>query len=97
MIILSIVLGVVILVMFFVLWNLLRKVERSEDIITEQVEYLKSISYFIRESRKLVDTLDEKGFYRADDELGNFFNLMKEIQNTADEYQLPQGYGEEKK
>lgn len=97
MIILSIVLGVVILVMFFVLWNLLRKVEKSEDIITEQVEYLKSISYFIRESRKLVDTLDEKGFYRADDELGNFFNLMKEIQNTADEYQLPQGYGEEKK
>lgn len=97
MIILSIVLGVVVLVMFFVLWNLLRKVERSEDIITEQVEYLKSISYFIRESRKLVDTLDEKGFYRADDELGNFFNLMKEIQNTADEYQLPQGYGEEKK
>lgn len=97
MIILSIVLGVIVLVMFFVLWNLLRKVERSEDIITEQVEYLKSISYFIRESRKLVDTLDEKGFYRADDELGNFFNLMKEIQNTADEYQLPQGYGEEKK
>ena len=97
MIILSIVLGVIVLVMFFVLWNLLRKVEKSEDIITEQVEYLKSISYFIRESRKLVDTLDEKGFYRADDELGNFFNLMKEIQNTADEYQLPQGYGEEKK
>ena len=97
MITLSIVLGVLLLVMFFVLWNLLRKVERSEDIITEQVEYLKSISYFIKESRKLVDTLDEKGFYRADDELGNFFNLMKEIQNTADEYQLPQGYGEEKK
>ena len=97
MIILSIVLGVAVLIMFFVLWNLLRKVEKSEDIITEQVEYLKSISYFIRESRKLVDTLDEKGFYRADDELGNFFNLMKEIQNTADEYQLPQGYGEEKK
>ena len=97
MITLSIVLGVLLLIMFFVLWNLLRKVERSEDIITEQVEYLKSISYFIKESRKLVDTLDEKGFYRADDELGNFFNLMKEIQNTADEYQLPQGYGEEKK
>ena len=97
MIILSSILGVVILVMFFVLRNLLKKVEKSEDIITNQVEYLKSISYFIKESRKLIDTLDEKGFYRADDELGSFFNLMKEIQNTADEYQLPQGYGEEEK
>lgn len=97
MIILSSILGVIILVMFFILRNLLRKVEKGEDIITDQVEYLKSISYFIKESRKLIDTLDEKGFYRADDELGNFFNLMKEIQNTADEYQLPQGYGEEKK
>ena len=97
MIILSSILGVVVLVMFFVLRNLLKKVEKSEDIITNQVEYLKSISYFIKESRKLIDTLDEKGFYRADDELGSFFNLMKEIQNTADEYQLPQGYGEEEK
>jgi len=97
MIILSSILGVVILVMFFVLRNLLKKVEKGEDIITDQVEYLKSISYFIKESRKLIDTLDEKGFYKADDELGNFFNLMKEIQNTADEYQLPQGYGEEEK
>jgi hypothetical protein len=97
MIILSSILGVVILVMFFVLRNLLKKVEKGEDIITDQVEYLKSISYFIKESRKLIDTLDEKGFYKADDELGSFFNLMKEIQNTADEYQLPQGYGEEEK
>jgi hypothetical protein len=97
MIILSSILGVVVLVMFFVLRNLLKKVEKGEDIITDQVEYLKSISYFIKESRKLIDTLDEKGFYRADDELGNFFNLMKEIQNTADEYQLPQGYGEKEK
>ena len=97
MIILSSILGVIVLVMFFVLRNLLKKVEKSEDIITDQVEYLKSISYFIKESRKLIDTLDEKGFYRADDELGSFFNLMKEIQNTADEYQLPQGYGEEEK
>ena len=97
MMILSSILGVVILVMFFVLRNLLKKVEKGEDIITDQVEYLKSISYFIKESRKLIDTLDEKGFYKADDELGSFFNLMKEIQNTADEYQLPQGYGEEEK
>jgi len=97
MIILSSILGVVILVMFFILRNLLKKVEKGEDIITDQVEYLKSISYFIKESRKLIDTLDEKGFYKADDELGSFFNLMKEIQNTADEYQLPQGYGEEEK
>jgi hypothetical protein len=36
MIILSSILGVIILVMFFVLRNLLKKVEKSEDIITDQ-------------------------------------------------------------
>ena len=97
MLILSIVLGVFLLVSIFVIWNLLRKIEKSEDIITDQVEYLQNISYLIKESKDFIEKTDEKGIFRADDEVGTFFGYMKQIQDTANSYILPAGYGEKKK
>lgn len=91
--ILSITLSVLLLIAIFAIWNLMRKVERLEDIVEDQVGYMKEISYLISTSREEVDKLDASGHFQVDDELGVFFNYIKQIQDTADNYILPPEYG----
>jgi hypothetical protein len=91
--ILVIILGVVVLGLGYIVFNLNRKVIKQESIIEFQVGYLRNVAYLINESKIYVEQLDEKGTFRSDDEVGVFFNFMKEIQETINEYRLPQDYG----
>lgn len=81
----------------YVIWNLNKKVIKQEDIIESQVDYLRKVSYFIAESKLYVEQLDEKGIFRSDDEIGTFFNFMKEIQDTINTFRLPEDYGKRDK
>ena len=87
------VLGVLILALGYVVFNLNRKVIKQEEILEYQVGYLRNVSYLIQESKIYVEQLDEKGAFRSDDEVGVFFNFMKEIQETINAYRLPEDYG----
>lgn len=91
------ILVLVILVCGYIIWNLSNKLQKAEDIIDEQIEYLRKVSLTIQESNLYVNQLDEKGHFRADDEIGTFFNFMKEIQDLINSFRLPQGYGEKSK
>ena len=91
--ILLVVLGIVIIGLSYVVFNLNRKVIKQEDILEYQVGYLRNVSYLIQESKIYVEQLDEKGAFRSDDEVGVFFNFMKEIQETINDYRLPEDYG----
>jgi len=91
--ILAIILAVVILGLGYVVFNLNRKVIKQEEILEYQVGYLRNVSYLIQESKIYVEQLDEKGAFRSDDEVGVFFNFMKEIQETINAYRLPKDYG----
>ena len=84
----------VILVCGYVIWNLNSKLTKAEDIIDEQIDYLRKVSLTIQESNLYVNQLDEKGHFRADDEIGTFFDFMKEIQDLINSFRLPKGYGE---
>lgn len=88
---------IVILVFGYIIWNLNKKVIKAEDIIEEQIDYLRKVSLTIQESNLYINKLDEKGHFRADDEVGTFFDFMKEIQDLINSYRLPQGYGKETK
>jgi len=83
----------VILVCGYVIWNLNNKLLKAEDIIEEQIDYLRKVSLTIQESNLYVNQLDEKGHFRADDEIGTFFDFMKEIQDLINSFRLPKGYG----
>jgi hypothetical protein len=85
--------GILILGLSYVGYNLNRKVVKQEEIIEYQVGYLRNVSYLIQESKIYVEQLDEKGAFRSDDEVGVFFNFMKEIQETINAYRLPEDYG----
>ena len=91
--ILLIISAIVITALAYITFNLNRKVIKQEEILEYQVGYLRNVSYLIQESKIYVEQLDEKGAFRADDEVGVFFNFMKEIQETINAYRLPEDYG----
>jgi hypothetical protein len=91
--ILLIISAIVIIALAYITFNLNRKVIKQEEILEYQVGYLRNVSYLIQESKIYVEQLDEKGAFRADDEVGVFFNFMKEIQETINAYRLPEDYG----
>jgi cell division protein FtsB len=100
MLIYQIIIGVLvafIILLLYITRNLLIKNEKYEDVVQDQVRYLQNISNTIQESRQHLNTLDERGVFQSDDEVGEFFNQMKEVQNELDRYMLPENYGKEEK
>lgn len=79
----------------YIIRNLLIKVEKFEDVTQDQAQYLQNISNTIGESRKHLQNLDEKGVFQSDDEVGEFFNQMKAVQDELNRYMLPENYGKE--
>ena len=94
MLILSISLVVVFIVSVVALRNLLIKVEKYEDITADQAKYLQNISNLIADSQKHLKSLDERGVFQSDDEVGYFFEQMQNVQKELDRYMLPENYGE---
>ena len=73
--------------------NLLIKVEKYEDVTLDQTKYLQNISNLILDSQKHLQSLDERGVFQSDDEVGYFFEQMKNVQKELDRYMLPENYG----
>ena len=63
------------IILSYIIYNLLKKVENYEDVTTNQANYLVNVSNIIVESQKHLNTLDEKGVFKSDDEVGYFFDL----------------------
>ena len=72
----------------FVVWNLLKKVERQEDLIEKYQQYLTSLDTSIKLSSKRLEEIDVKGMFSSDDEIGWYFKQIKEIQSILDDYKL---------
>jgi hypothetical protein len=69
------------------------KVEKYEDVTVDQTAYLQNLSNVIKESNKNLTTLDERGVFQSDDEVGFFFKQIKIIQEELNRYMLPENYG----
>lgn len=87
------VLGVLVIVLSYFVYNLLRKVEIYEDkirdyeeIVIKQQEYVKKVSEIVVTSRDLIGKIDDKGVFEADDEVGEFFRFLKDIQETLNNF-----------
>mgnify|MGYP003130342351 CR=1 FL=1 len=94
---LYIIIGVLVAIsgtLVYIIRNLMVKVEKYEDVTVDQTQYLQNISNIIGESKHL-QNLDEKGVFQSDDEVGEFFNQMKAVQDELDRYMLPNNYGKE--
>jgi hypothetical protein len=81
MIIIIAILSALLIVSLFIIWNLMKKNEILEDFIAKQSE---AIDYCDRRLK----TIDDKGSFIADDEVGWFFEKIKEIQEALNEFRL---------
>lgn len=90
-----------IIVAFFVIINLVKKVERYEDYIKQcedtivtLKERIAGLYREVREGRDYLKSLDNIGAFESDDEVGYFFKQLKSIQEALESF-VGITYGEE--
>ena len=79
--------GVIILgVIGYVIWNLLKKVEKLEAQITVQEKYILEFYDLVKTSEQKIKEIDSKQLFQSDDEVGFFFTNLKVIQEALSDY-----------
>ena len=86
MIVLTIILGIVVVILGYTTFNLLRKNEKQEDILTGYMTYLNKISQTIEAADKKIQEIDVKGSFKSDDEVGFFFQQIQSIQTILNTF-----------
>ena len=82
------VLSVLVIILGFTTWNLMKKNERQEDILAEYLNYLDNLSRTIEISEKKLKEIDNKGTFSSDDEVGFFFKSIQGIQEILNDFKL---------
>ena len=75
-----------IVILGYTTFNLLRKNEKQEDILTGYMSYLNKISETIEISDKKLKEVDAKGSFKSDDEIGFFFQQIQSIQTILNSF-----------
>lgn len=88
MIVLIIILSILLLVLIYTNYNLLRKNEKCEDIIKSYEEYMINFSNVINFSDKKIKEIDAKGTFESDDEIGFFFKQIKFLQEQLNGFKI---------
>jgi len=82
------VLAVLVVILGFTTFNLLKKTEKQEDIVAGYLIYLDRMSRTIEISDKKLKELDRGGVFKADDEVGVIFKSILQIQDILNEFNL---------
>ena len=70
-----------VIVLGFAVFNLMKKNEQQEDILVEYMKYLNKLSKAIEVSDMRLKKLDAQGRFKSDDEIGFFFKTVMTIQD----------------
>ena len=81
-------LGVLVVILGFTTFNLLWKNEKQEDVLMGYLDYLDKLSKLIEVSDKKLKEIDHSGVLKADDEVGQFFDSIKEIQDILNDFKI---------
>lgn len=82
------ILSVLVVVLGFTTFNLLRKNEKQEDILAGYMTYLNKISDYIEVTDKRLKEIDSKETFKSDDEVGFFFEQIKNIQTVLNSFNI---------
>ena len=81
-------LSVLVVILGFTTFNLMRKNEKQEDILAEYLTYLDRLSKTIDASDKKLKEIDRAGTFKSDDEVGYFFQSIQDIQDILNDFKL---------
>jgi LPS O-antigen subunit length determinant protein (WzzB/FepE family) len=72
------------------IYLLISKNSKLEKAVIDQQQYIDAISIVIEDSSTTIRSLDNRGAFEADDEVGTFFRSLKEIQDLLDKFNTRQ-------
>ena len=84
----TIILGILVVILGYTTFNLLKKAERLEDIITKYSDFVKEFGEQINVADKRLKDIDDKGMFKSDDEIGWFFEQIKVIQKSISRFKI---------
>ena len=73
------ILGLLVVILGYTTFNLLRKNERAEDIIFQYNEYLTEFNKQIKFTSNRLKKIDARGTFESDDEVGWFLKQIKNL------------------
>lgn len=74
------------LILCYIIFNLMKKVEKLEKINSSQEEYILEFYKLIKYSEEKIKEIDSKQLFQSDDEVGFFFTNLKDLQDLLSEY-----------
>lgn len=86
MILTIIILSILVVTLGFTTFNLLRKNEKQEDILSGYMTYLNKISDTIELADKKLKEVDSRGAFKSDDEVGFVFEQVKSVQKVLNTF-----------
>ena len=82
------ILGCLVVILGFTTFNLLKKNEKQEDILMGYMSYLNKVSDIIEMSDKKLKEVDARESFKSDDEVGFFFESIKQIQSILNQFNI---------
>ena len=81
-------LSILVVILGFTTFNLLRKNEKQEDIVVGYMQYLDKFSRIIEASDTKLKEVDKRGIFEKDDDVGIIFSSILEIQKILNEFNV---------
>ena len=81
-------LSVLVVILGFTTFKLMRKNEKQEGILAEYLTYLDRLSKTIDASDKKLKEIYRAGTFKYDDEVGYFFQSIQDIQDILNDFKL---------
>jgi hypothetical protein len=88
MIVVISILSVLVVILGFTTFNLLKKNEKAEDLVVSYEKHINEIDSVIAFINKRMQEIDTKGTFSSDDEVGFFFERLKLLDELLKEYRL---------
>jgi predicted PurR-regulated permease PerM len=82
------VLSVLVVILGYTTLNLLKKNEKAEDIINNYESYMNKFSDTLNKSEQKLKEVDARGAFSSDDEIGFFFQSVKQLQETLNVFKI---------
>jgi hypothetical protein len=82
------VLSVLVVAFGFTTFNLLRKNEKQEDILTGYISYLDQLSRIIEISDEKLKKIDQREIFKSDDEIGFMYEQIKDLQRILSQFRI---------
>lgn len=81
-------LSVLVVILSFTNYNMIKKNEKCEDIIKSYENYMINLSNTIKSSEQKIKEVDSRGILSSDDEVGFFMQTLKYLQDQLNNFKV---------